>query len=313
MGAYWLHNFPAEASARGLTVRLWPGWELRSRASGGYDEIRGVIWHHTASPLSWTTNQNCSYIFTGAPFPPISSFYVGRGGDIVLGAAGAGNHAGLGGPYYSTSRGPIPQDRANQYMIGIEAGNTGTGERWSQAQLDAYDRLTEVICDVYGLDPTTDVILHRTWAPDRKIDPAGPTLSRPSWGGTSGVHTWNLLAVRADLLTSSNDMTPIKPKRVYDSRPEYGGTGPFGPGEVRRIPVALGVHASIGGGCTGGTGWWAYSPDGDFSNPASFVNVNFDGKWYSWGAIPVLCPGGHVYVKASAGGHIYVDTYAVKT
>lgn len=105
------------------------------------------------------------------------------------------------------------------------------------------------------------------------------------------------------------DMTPIKPSRVYDSR----NVGPFGPGEVRRIPVAMGVQAEIAGGCQGNEGWWAYSPDGDFSAPTSFVNVVQDGRWHNWGGIPVLCPGGHVYVKSLSGGHIYIDTYATKT
>ena len=106
-----------------------------------------------------------------------------------------------------------------------------------------------------------------------------------------------------------DDMTPIKPTRVYDSR-ETGG--PFGAGEVRRVPVALGIEASIGGGVKGG-GWWAYSPDGDFSAPTSFVNTASDYDWTSWGAIPVLCPGGHVYIKSRNGGDIYIDTYATKS
>lgn len=115
------------------------------------------------------------------------------------------------------------------------------------------------------------------------------------------------------LPSDDDDMTPIKPTRVYDSRKSEGGPGPFGPGEIRRVPVAIGYQASIGGGCQGNTGWWAYSPDGDFSAPTSFVNVTQDGSWWSWGAIPVLCPDGHVYIKSFQGGEIYVDTYATKT
>lgn len=310
MGAHWLHDFPAEAAARGLTVQTYPGWELRSRASGGFDGIWGVVMHHTASPSSWSSAQDQVYVFKSAPLAPISSLYLGRAGDIVLGAAGAANHAGVGGPY-QTSKGYIGADQANRYMIGIEAANNGVGEKWSTAQVNAYDRLLEVICDVYGLNPQQDIILHNTWAPNRKIDPAGPTPSRPAWGGTSGARTWSLPAVRNDIGAASEDqdMRTIKPTRVYDSR---NSGGPFGAGEVRRVPVALASEAQIGGGVTGGRGWWAYSPDGDFSDPSSFVNLIDDGNWYSWGAIPVLCPGGHIYVKSLGGGHIYIDTYATK-
>jgi hypothetical protein len=305
MGAVWLHRLPAECAARGLFLATYPGWELRSRSSGGFDEVRGVVWHHTASPPTWTSERNMSYQWLESSTRPVANLYLGRGGDITLGAAGASNHAGAGGPV-TTSKGVVGLDQGNRYLIGIEAGNTGTGEVWPSAQLAMYETITEIICEVYGLDPARDVLLHNTWAPDRKIDAAGPTPARPTWGGTSGTRTWNITAVRNDLV--DQDMTPIKPSRVYDSR----NHGAFAAGEVRRVPVVVGYQASIGGGCQGGTGWWGYSPDGDFSSPTSFVNVVDNGQWHSWGAIPVLAPGGHVYIKSHAGGHIYIDTYAEK-
>ena len=49
MGGIWLYDLPDVLAGAGLTVDTWPGWENRSRSSGGYDAVRAVFAHHTAS------------------------------------------------------------------------------------------------------------------------------------------------------------------------------------------------------------------------------------------------------------------------
>jgi hypothetical protein len=85
-------------------------------------------------------------------------------------------------------------------MIAIEAANNGVGEPWPQVQLDAYVALVGALCWWYDLDPQSDVYSHWQYCapscPGRKIDPAGPTPSRPDIGGTSGSATWSTQAFR---------------------------------------------------------------------------------------------------------------------
>ncbi|TXH43260.1 MAG: N-acetylmuramoyl-L-alanine amidase [Desulfurellales bacterium] len=230
MGAYWLHNFPAEAAKRGLKIELYPGWELRSRSTGGLDGIWGVCMHHTASPPSTNPNDPANrmyHMWQSSDVKPIGNFYLSRDGTITLGAAGAANTQGAGGPL-PTSRGTVPLDAGNRYYIAIEAANNGIGEIWPEIQIEAYLKLVWALCDVYDLEPLTDVIFHQTWAPNRKIDPAGPTPSRPSWGGTSGGKTWNLSAVRSDVAnygtlptyppSTMSDFKITNPVRIVDTR-----------------------------------------------------------------------------------------------
>ena len=65
MGSRWLHDLPqALASISG--VDYYPGWQTRSRSSGGFDNLYGIVCHHTAtSPsasfavynrIAWTTH-----------------------------------------------------------------------------------------------------------------------------------------------------------------------------------------------------------------------------------------------------------------
>src|SRR5687767_14889009 len=93
VGAYWLHEVPAACAEAGLALSFYPGWETRSRSSGGFDKIMGIVAHHTASPPSWTTQRNIDFQWRDSADKPVANFYVGRAGDVVLGAAGASNHA----------------------------------------------------------------------------------------------------------------------------------------------------------------------------------------------------------------------------
>lgn len=183
-----MHTLPD--ALEGLDVSLYSGWENRSRSSGGYNALMGIVVHHTASNTS--TSSDCAYMWQNASDKPIGAIYLARDGEICVGAAGATNCAGKGGPY-STSKGTIPLDSANSNTINIEAANAGTGEQWPQAQQDAYVALVAALCRYYGFNPLRDVLSHFEWAPGRKVDPAGN--SRYASGGNK----WNMDLFRNDV------------------------------------------------------------------------------------------------------------------
>ena len=58
------------------------------------------------------------------------------------------------------------------------------------------------MCDAYDLDPARDVVAHREWAPDRKIDPAGQSAYAD--GGAS----WDMNLFRHDVATCWEDHPP---------------------------------------------------------------------------------------------------------
>jgi hypothetical protein len=182
MGGIWLNGLDGYASlvdvarAAGLTVDPYPDWQWRSRSSGGFDRLLGIVCHHTAcGPTS--TYEGCrSYMVTMTDGPCanmlLSRPVPGRGVVLSVHCGGASNHAGKGGPA-ACSGGTVPLDQGNQNLIGIEVCNAGTGESWPGEQLDAYERLVAALVGAYDLT-FADVMLHATWAPTRKIDPAGP-------------------------------------------------------------------------------------------------------------------------------------------
>ena len=130
-------------------------------------------------------------MFRNADDAPIGNMLLARDGSAWLGAAGAANTAGKGGPL-TLSRGTVPVDGANSRTWAIEAANNGVGEPWPAVQIDAYFAISNELNRRFGNTPD-DVFNHATWAPGRKIDPATagavPGLWRPSSStsaGTSG-------------------------------------------------------------------------------------------------------------------------------
>jgi len=203
VGSIWLRDLDA-VLGRVPNLSTFPGWQNRSRSSGGYDGLFGIVIHHTASNTSPERDMN--YMWKTAPDGPIGAIYLGRDGRIVIGAAGATNCVGKGGPL-TTSKGTVPKDRGNQNTLSIEAANAGTGEAWPQVQTDAYVTLVRALCDGYGFDPNRDVYGHFDYCapscPGRKIDPAGPS----PFGSVNASGTWNINLFRSAVTGS----TPPKP------------------------------------------------------------------------------------------------------
>ena len=203
MGSIWLHTLPDALEELGR-VSFHSGWEKRCRSSGGYNALMGIVVHHTASKTS--TASDCNYMWNSAQDRPIGAIYLARDGEVVVGAAGATNCAGKGGPY-TTSKGTIPLDSGNSNTISIEAGNAGTGEQWPTAQQDSYVALVAALCSYYGFDPLRDVMAHYEWT-SRKIDPAGN--SRYASGGNK----WNMGQFRNDVKAKTTGGGPPTPGPV---------------------------------------------------------------------------------------------------
>jgi hypothetical protein len=227
MGAIWLRDLPAVIAAAGLHVQTWPGWENRARSSGGYDDVRAVGIHHDAWPAGRSLHDRCSYAWDRAGTRPIGALWLHTDATVVVGAAGATNTQGRGGPY-PTSRGTIPLDAGNRYMISVEASNNGVGEPWPPAMQDAYVVLCRALCAAYGLNPATDVVAHFEWT-TRKIDPAGPSRWAPP--GATGSARWNMAAFRAEVATP-----PPPPPPPED--PDM----PLSDDDVARIARAVWAH-----------------------------------------------------------------------
>ncbi|RPH33804.1 MAG: N-acetylmuramoyl-L-alanine amidase [Chloroflexi bacterium] len=202
MGDRYLTDLTDVLRAAGLPVIELDGWRTRARGSGGYDPGKPthVMVHHTASTPSSSGEGDAWYCAEGDEDAPLSNLCLDRDGVWWVLAAGATNTNGKGGPLDG-----VPADSMNTYAIGVEA-NGGYGETWPDAQTDSYLAGVAALCDHYGL---AYVRGHAEWAPDRKVDPAGPS----PWA--TGNSTWDMddfrhdLSEEADVALSDKDIDRI--------------------------------------------------------------------------------------------------------
>lgn len=223
MSRIWLHDTPNFFKKFGINYKLYPGWELRSRRSGGYEKIMAIGLHHTASSGSGAGQM--AFMWQNSSVSPIGNIFIDTDGTVWLGAAGAANTQGQGGPV-STSKGLIPKNQGNLYFIAIEGSNNGVGQIWTEKQMDSYVKTCAALCNQFNLDPMKDIFSHWEWVlpnqPGRKIDPAGPTPSMPEIGGTSGRNRWNdeAFRVRVAKLLRSDKVTRIQGNNRYSTSVE---------------------------------------------------------------------------------------------
>lgn len=150
---------------RAFGLKVWedPGW--RTRGHGDFNQIQGVIAHHTAGGGSndWLVVRDGRTGLAG----PLSQLVLEKDGTYRVVAAGVAWHAGSG------SWRNWPKNNANWTTIGIEAVSKGTPPYdWTAAQLDAYVRGVGAILWYLGLDANS-VAAHREYSSEGKIDPAG--------------------------------------------------------------------------------------------------------------------------------------------
>lgn len=316
MGSLWLPKLADWLRAAGLTVVEYQGWQERSRSSGGFDDILAIGWHHDAA------GQRTGQAAADAHWRyhvdrPVGNLALDRNGVWWVGAAGASNTQGKGGPM-QMSRGLMPLDRANQHTIAVEAANNGVGEVWPQHQLDAYVRGTAAI--IHGLandgawdtasrswrpialDPRRDVVAHFEWAPGRKIDPAGPPWALPG----DQYLRWDMNAARARVAELLAPQPPedwtMKPysNRVLDTR----NGGPVQPGAPRVVEVGMATQALVRIQAVDPLGAGYLSFDG---GATSCVNYQ-PGVAVASDLAYVATPGGRFELSAHVTGvHVVVD------
>ena len=321
MGAVWLLNMADWLREGGMNVVEEPGWQTRSRSSGGYDAVWGIGVHHTASNTS--PKNDINYMLYNASASPIGALYLARDGQVTVCAAGATNTQGKGGPY-KASKGTIPQDAGNRYMLSIEAANAGTGEHWPVAQQDAYVRLCHILVTKLGL-AWGDIVAHFEWT-NRKYDPAGN--SRYAAGGA----LWDMDKFRGDCMLATGNTAPdplpepiielgndidmkilTTPARIYDSRTEKAGKVKAGEARAIKLPKDLksasAVHVTataVGPDAGGYVTLW----NGAGKAPLA-SNLNFDG---GVGAIAnttlTAVKDGGFKVFASVPTHVVFDVVA---
>lgn len=126
--------------AEGVDLVEFPGW--RDRGHGDFEDIRGVMVHHTGS--DYATAASIAY---GRPDleGPLSQLHIARDGTVTLVALGVAWHAGVG--LYPW----LPTNMGNWHMIGIECANSGTSpaaphrQNWPDAQYFALVRCCAAI------------------------------------------------------------------------------------------------------------------------------------------------------------------------
>lgn len=174
-----LSNLADVLRAGGCNVIEYDGWQSRGRptSTGDFDPT-GILCHHTASPDSWSDQDDINCILGGnssAP-GPISQLYQSRHNPwpIYVLAAGRANHGG---------KGRIPGqscDDMNARLLGIEAGQSGS-TRWPDEMIRHYAKVCAALMAGYGW-PLEMVLLHSVTGPpcsNFKIDPSGPWFNEP--------------------------------------------------------------------------------------------------------------------------------------
>lgn len=161
-------GIPGALQRYGLDVDVVSGWQ--SYGSSSFNP-GGVVGHHTAGPKTGD-RPSLSVCVNGRPdLPgPLCNVFLPRGlttaqqAPVVV-AAGRANHAGEGG-YHGLS--------GNSSVFGIEAEDDGVDGIWTQWQLWAYPRVVAGLLWLAGREDEAEwYCSHRTWAPERKIDPTG--------------------------------------------------------------------------------------------------------------------------------------------
>jgi len=216
MAYKWALWLPEVLRGAGCVVVEEDGWRTRGR-SGGTWEPMGITLHHDASPLG-ETSHGVNVIVNGRPGlgGPLSQLWLDYDGRWHVVAAGRANHAGEG------KWADIPENRGNEYLIGIETDHT-TNEEWTLAQNRSGIRGLIALSDYLNIRTDAKrlhdrLFAHKEWAPDRKIDP--DPLSMP--------------ALRAVVLSGVNTTRPNEPGGEGDTNQE----GLFGMTDLKAFSYA---------------------------------------------------------------------------
>ena len=163
---------PQQLRDYGLTVVEHGGWD--TRGSTGFDPS-GVLIHHTGGPQgSPAPSLGICINGRGGPNPvpgPLCHILIGRDCVCHVIAAGRANHAGVGGPLLG-----IPKDQGNQYLLGIEEENDGTGQETRTPEQLQTLTLTAAALMNHLNAPEELCLGHKEWT-TRKPDPVNLDMS----------------------------------------------------------------------------------------------------------------------------------------
>ena len=150
--------------AAGLTVREVQGWKQRNNGGTPFNP-RGFVVHHTAGPRpSSGSRAPCLGICVNgrSDLPgPLCNLYMDFDGVVYTVAAGSANHAGR--PDGGMCRGMA----GNSHAWGFEIEHPGTAALEDKRAEIAARAIAAVI---KGTCDESQVVLHKEWAPSRKID-----------------------------------------------------------------------------------------------------------------------------------------------
>jgi N-acetylmuramoyl-L-alanine amidase len=201
IGSVYLRDMATWFRQAGLKVIEQEGWQNRSRSTGGYEPGRPwcIMWHHTAGAAGASAQGEVNYMCYVSDAKPTANIYIERGnGNVWVMAAGASNTNGTGRSR-TFSKGTVPSDSMNVYAVGIEIGNNGVGEPYSQAVIDNTFKVNNILCNKLGLR-VTDLDTHQDYAPDRKVDPSTSAAVQGPWkpGVCTSAGSWKVDDVRAE-------------------------------------------------------------------------------------------------------------------
>ena len=97
IGSIWLHTLPDALEDLG-NVTLFKGWENAFPLQRWLQRVDG---HRRPSHgVEHVDANDTNYMWNNAPTKPVGAIYLARDGEVVIGAAGATNCAGKGGPLH---------------------------------------------------------------------------------------------------------------------------------------------------------------------------------------------------------------------
>lgn len=241
-----LSNLAGVLRSAGLTVVECAGWANRGYAGQDLQDVRGVLWHHTATNRARFNDSDAptlSMCINGRPdLPgPLCNIVFGRNGTVYLVAAGVANHAGAGSAHN------IPANMGNHYLIGIEMESSGIAPwDWTADQLRVAPHLGAALERAYGVDLQ---IAHYEYSSQGKIDPAG-------WpGGMDGLRNSINQVLNGSLSYASATTEDDMPSAQEIAAAVWGFTNPEHDHRDMRqvvadIPVSVWSYSNpgIGGG-----------------------------------------------------------------
>ena len=177
-------QFLAVLKKSGVRVVEHGSWRTHNRNhKGAWGPVHGVMIHHTG-PYSTEAGMVdlCRTGYTSLP-GPLCHGVIDRSGTVHLVGYGRANHAGSGDDDVlkaAIADKNLPADNeantdGNPHFYGFECINTGGGQNWPEAQLDAMHKVSAALCRAHGWSAKS-VIAHKEWQPG-KPDPAGITMT----------------------------------------------------------------------------------------------------------------------------------------